>query len=151
MDTIMIVRDTIAIKLNEMTDFYQPYVEKNGTNWFDVTIAILICLSVFGIVVYGIYKYYEDKAKEREFQAKVKEAEKTNVPNLFSKPEKSPEEKKIEAELKRQSRNYDLMKEICELSRDPGTSKDVKGKYNNTEAEKLWKLYKEIDSYNKDE
>ena len=58
-------------------------------------------------------------------------------------------EKDIRLEVERQKRVLNLMQEICTLSQDPGSSKDVKGKYNHDDATKLWSLYQEIDKYHK--
>lgn len=150
MDTIIVIRDTVAVKFNEMTNLFQPDVNTaETTGWFDLGIVLLVCLSVLVIAIYGIRKYYEDKASERLI---LLNNSATTTPSITEKPEisqKSPEEKAAEADIKRQSRVYDLMRDICELTRDPGVSKDVKGKYNNTEARSLFELYKGIDSYSK--
>jgi len=58
-------------------------------------------------------------------------------------------EEEYKREVKRQERVLTIMERICELTRDPGISKDIKGSYNNTEANNLWKLYQAIDSFNK--
>ena len=57
--------------------------------------------------------------------------------------------RKKDRELERQKRVLNLMQEICTLSQDPGSSKDVKGKYNDGAANKLWDLYQKIDGYHK--
>lgn len=151
MDTILIIRDSVACCVNKTAEICQPCIKEVGASWQDVVFVGIICAAILIIALFAICKYYNDKEKERENQIKILDKTKPINSEKSDQPQKSPEEKAMEAEIKRQSRISDLMKEICELTRDPSISKDVKGKYNDTEAEKLWNLYKEIDSYNKGE
>ena len=61
----------------------------------------------------------------------------------------STDEVEYKREIERQKRILNLMQEICTLSQDPGSSREIKGKYNNEAANKLWDLYQKIDSYHK--
>lgn len=149
MDTIVIIRDSVAMCVNKSAEICQPCVKTTEISWLDLGAIFLICVSVLVIAIYGISAYFKDKEKARLAQKVINETGKSEESGKFDKQEKTPEEKTIEMEIKRQGRVSDLMKEICELTRDPGISKDVKGNYNNTEAHNLWELYKAIDTYNK--
>ena len=147
----MIIRDSVACCINNTAEMSQPCMKEVGNSYNDVAIVGFICATVLIIAFFAICKYYNDKEKERENQIKILDKTKPINSEKSDQPQKSPEEKAMDAEIKRQGRISDLMKEICELTRDPSISKDIKGKYNNTEAKNLWNLYKEIDSYNKGE
>lgn len=149
MDTVTIVCDTIAVKLIGMTSLSHAPVQESCLGGVELGIALIVCVTVVLIVCYGISKYYKDKEAERNFQINAGRGTAEIPPDTDNKPDKSPEEKEQEAEIKRQVRVADLMKEICELSQDPGTSKDIKGKYNNLQAYNLLKLYIKLDEYSK--
>ena len=53
----------------------------------------------------------------------------------------------LEVELNRQDRVRGLMREICELTKDLDPTKGNDGQYNDTEAKKLFALYKDIDKH----
>lgn len=67
--------------------------------------------------------------------------------NQQAKQESNDDEYK--REVKRQERVLTIMEKICELSQDPGTAEDVKGKYYNVNVNNMLKLYVAIDKYNK--
>ena len=56
-------------------------------------------------------------------------------------------DKVLELELKRQDRVRALMREICELTKDLAPAKGNDGQYNDAEAQKLFDLYKKIDTH----
>ena len=149
MDTVTIVCDSIAVKLSGITGLCQTPTKESCSGWIELGIVLIVCLAVVLIASYGISKFYKDKEAERLFQEKLKESITKIQPDTVNKPEKSTEEKNQEAEIKRQNRVADLLKDICELSQDPGISKEVKGKYNDSDANKLLRLYVTLDKYNK--
>lgn len=149
MDTVTIVCDSIAVKLSGMAGLCQTPTKEPCSSWIELGIVLIVCLAVVLIAGYGIFKFYKDKEAERLFQEKTKESIAKIQPDTVNKPEKSDYEKTQEAEIKRQNRVADLLKEICELSQDPGISKEVKGKYNDSDANKLLRLYVALDKYNK--
>ncbi len=108
-----------------------------------VTIVVLIVASVYLFRPLVLWKIEcASKKSEQEDYSDI-----SNVPEKQSTQDSKEEEYK--REVKRQERVLTIMERICELTRDPGTSKDIKGSYNNTEANNLWKLYQAIDSFNK--
>lgn len=149
MDTIMIICDSVATCLKGTAEICQPCVKAREIGWLELGAIFLVCVSVLVVAIYGISAYYKDKEKARQAQKETNEKEKSEESGKSDKQEKTPEEKAMEMEIRRQGRVSDLMKEISELTRDPGISKDIKGKYNDTEAHNLWELYKAIDTYNK--
>lgn len=62
-------------------------------------------------------------------------------------PEEAKEDVTIKYEIGRQDRVRALMREICELTKDFDPSKGNDGQYNDTEAQKLFDLYKKIDAH----
>lgn len=160
MDTLTIINDTVAVNFKGVTDVCQSSVESTGTNWCDVLIVLIICICVGIIAVRGISRYYNNKKEERDFLTKKNAGQdndnkKEGTKNEDAKNEdaKNPSDNcddiTYNRELERQKRVLNLMQEICTLSQDPGSSKDVKGKFNDDAANKLWDLYQKIDSYHK--
>ena len=117
--------------------------------------TLTICISVGYIAVRGISRYYNNKKEERVFltlknTVQDNDNKKEGTKNEEAKnPSENCDEVAYNRELERQKRVLNLMQEICTLSQDPGSSRDVKGKYNNDAANKLWDLYQKIDSYQK--
>ncbi len=155
MDTLTIINDTVAVRLKAATHVCQPCVENIDTNWCDVLIVLTICISVVYIAVCGISKYYNNKKEERDFLTNKNAVQdndnmKEGTKNEEAKnPSENCDEIAYNRELERQKRVLNLMQEICTLSQDPGSSKDVKGKFNDGAANKLWDLYQKIDGYHK--
>lgn len=97
-----------------------------------------ICTSVVGIVIilavsYLIQIYLKWLLKPRE--------SKSETPIVDKK------DSSVEYELKRQERVRSLMREICDLTKDIDSTKGNDGLYNDVEAQKLFKLYQEIDEH----
>ena len=155
MDTLTIVSDTLAVNFKAVADVCQPCIEETGTNLYDVLIVLIICISVGYIAVRGISRYYNNKKEERVFltlknTVQDNDNKKEGTKNEEAKiPSENCDEVAYNRELERQKRVLNLMQEICTLSQDPGSSKDVKGKFNDDAANKLWDLYQKIDSYQK--
>ncbi len=155
MDTLTIINDTVAVNFKGVTDVCQSCVESTGTNRCDVLIVLIICICVGIIAVRGISRYYNNKKEERDFLTKKNAGQDNDNKKEGTKNEdaKNPSDNcddiTYNRELERQKRVLNLMQEICTLSQDPGSSKDVKGKYNDGAANKLWDLYQKIDIYHK--
>lgn len=69
MDTIMIIRDSVATCMNKTVATCQPCVKEAGTTWQDVSIVFLVCLTLLIIALYAICNYYKCKKNEREASA----------------------------------------------------------------------------------
>lgn len=106
-----------------------------------IIVSIIACVYIAPILLQWITELL---SKIIRFFKKTDEGNTTNSQSTDDNAEKD-----IRLEVERQKRVLNLMQEICTLSQDPGSSKDVKGKYNHDDATKLWSLYKEIDKYHK--
>lgn len=106
-----------------------------------IIVSIIACVYIAPILLQWITELL---SKIIRFLKKTDEGNTTNSQSTDDNAEKD-----IRLEVERQKRVLNLMQEICTLSQDPGSSKDVKGKYNHDDATKLWSLYKEIDKYHK--
>lgn len=106
-----------------------------------IIVSIIACVYIAPILLQWITELL---SKIIRFFKKTDEGNTTNSQSTDDNAEKD-----IRLEVERQKRVLNLLQEICTLSQDPGSSKDVKGKYNHDDATKLWSLYKEIDKYHK--
>jgi len=106
-----------------------------------IIVSIIACVYIAPILLQWITELL---SKIIRFFKKTDEGNTTNSQSTDDNAEKD-----IRLEVERQKRVLNLMQEICTLSQDPGSSKDVKGKYNHDDATKLWSLYQEIDKYHK--
>lgn len=106
-----------------------------------IIVSIIACVYIAPILLQWITELL---SKIIRFFKKTDEGNTTNSQSTDDNAEKD-----IRLEVERQKRVLNLMQEICTLSQDSGSSKDVKGKYNNDAANKLWDLYQKIDSYHK--
>lgn len=106
-----------------------------------IVVSIIACVYIAPILLQWITELL---SKIIRFFKKTDEGNTTNSQSTNDNAEKD-----IRLEVERQKRVLNLMQEICTLSQDPGSSKDVKGKYNHDDATKLWSLYQEIDKYHK--
>jgi hypothetical protein len=66
MDTIVIIRDTVATCVKKTVDICQPCVKEAETNWQDVTIVAIICITILILALIGICRYFRWKKFERE-------------------------------------------------------------------------------------
>lgn len=156
MDTIMIIRDSVATCVNKMATICQPCVKETGTSWQDVAIVFLICLTLVIIALYAISKYYKCKKDEREASASSTKEKRDNdvkdrewkldvdkkAHELKRKEEKEDHElkRKEEQEALDKKRRTDLqdkllcqLKDISEIERDKD-GKEIK-KYNDNSKE----------------
>jgi len=101
------------------------------------TICIYVTLIVLGCSVLSVFRsiaisWLEHRNSKNENKNSVKEA---------------PGEITYKRELERQDRVRGLMREICELTKDSDPSKGNDGEYNDSEANKLFELYKKMDDF----
>jgi len=106
-----------------------------------VIVSIIACIYIAPILLQWITDLLSKII--RSFK-KTDEEKPTNSPSTDRNAEKD-----IKLEVERQKRVLNLMQEICILSQDPSSSKEIKGKYNDANANKLWELYQKIDRYHK--
>jgi uncharacterized protein YxeA len=105
MDTIMIIRDSVATCVNKTAEMCQPCVKGVGNSYNDVVIVGIICgaillLAIIAVVAYFKQKSYERKALEETFSKKQDE-EKENRENKKKADVDSYEQNKQDHKLKR--------------------------------------------------
>ena len=66
MDTLLVIRDSVATCVNKTDTICQSCVKEAETTWQDVSIALIICLTIMIIALYAIYKYFKSKKEERD-------------------------------------------------------------------------------------
>ncbi len=144
MDTLLFLKDSVAT-IN--TNSCHQCVNGIGCSCHEVIIVGTICLTILIIALYGITVYF--RWKNRKF-----EEPKNNVKvEIDNKPTETPEKIKFKQELDRIDRVRALMKEIVSLSSDKivydetNEKKVYYEKYNDTEANYLFKLYQELDKF----
>ena len=148
MDTIMIIRDSVATCVYKTAITCQPCVKEAGTTWQDVAIVFLICSTLVIIALYAICRYYRCKkdesdasvalakvkrdndVKDREWKLRVdkeahelKRKEEKEDHELKRNEEKEDHEKKLEEEqkahrLKREEEEEDYNKRQKEEQED---------------------------------
>ena len=144
----MIICDSVATCVKKTAEACQPCAKDYGTNNNDIIIVAIICGTILLISLFAFWKYYKNKDNERITQKEIAEKNATDKePKTANTPQNDSNEKAAEAEIKRQNRVSDLMREICEITQEPAPSKDINGKYNDAEANKLWALYEKIDKH----
>lgn len=80
MDTIVIIRDSVAMCAKEMHAICSPCVKEAETNWQDVFIVFIICLTLLIIALNGICNYFKWKKYEKVASADAaKEKRKNDV------------------------------------------------------------------------
>lgn len=99
------------------------------------TICIYVTIVVLGCAVLNVFR-----------SIALSWLEHRNNKNENKNPANEPVEGiAYKQELERQDRIRGLMREICELTKDSDPNKGNDGQYNDSEANKLFELYKKID------
>lgn len=65
MDTIMIIRDSVAMCMNKTAEMCHPCVKEAGTCWQDIVIVGIVCAAIASIAIYAVYRYFKWKEYER--------------------------------------------------------------------------------------
>lgn len=71
MDTILIIRDSVASCVNKTAEICKPCAKEAETNWLDVLIVGIICATIIIIVIKVTCRYFKLREAEREAQQKV--------------------------------------------------------------------------------
>ena len=150
MDTLLILRDTIATNVVKVIDCCSHCVQETETNWADVQIVFLICsaiaLSILIIAVtMGILIWhYNSKSKEcnelKEKNVKSEELRKNDLEEIKNLKEKVDKLSKSNDGKEDYKIACEVLDKISSLARpkDGITDKEV--------ADKLYSLYKSIKS-----
>lgn len=78
MDTILIIRDSVAMCVNKTAEICQPCVNNAGTTWQDVAIVLLICLTLLIIALCALCNYFKWKKYERVASAEAAKEKRNN-------------------------------------------------------------------------
>ena len=108
MDTIMIIRDSVATCVNKMATICQPCVKEPDTNWQDVIIWVTLFIAFAYVVRYGIKQYFIWKKAER--------AANDAITNAKREQDKNDRDWKQKADLK--NKLLDIQKDHAEIKRD---------------------------------
>lgn len=120
MDTIMIIRDSVATCVKGTAETCQACVKEVETTWQDVAIVFLICLTLLIIALYAICKYYKCKKDERDASTDTAMKERDNdmedrewrinidkeTHELKRKEEQDDHDKKLKEELEEKLSDY---------------------------------------------
>lgn len=90
MDTIMIIRDSVATCVNKTAEIYQPCVKETGTCWQDIVIVGIVCAAIASIAIFAVYRYFKWKDDERAAIA--------NAATIKRKNEENDRNSKLEAD-----------------------------------------------------
>lgn len=136
MDTLLIVKDTVAVNIINATDFSKQCPQEFPTNAYDLGIALVICLFVFfiAIVVKNGFKVWQkakfNYLKELDNQKNVNESARTEKEYQREKERNDREDVRKEKEYQREKeraewdnakkdRNVsESIKLICDAAKD---------------------------------
>ena len=108
MDTIIIIRDSVATCVNKMATICQPCVKEPDTNWQDVIIWVTLFVAFAYVVRYGIKQYFIWKKAERAANDDITKAKREQEKNDRDWKQKSDLMDKL----------LDLQKNYAEIKRD---------------------------------
>lgn len=136
MDTILIIRDSVAMCLNKTAEICQPCVNETGTNWQDILIVVAICMTIAIIAISICNRYFKWKDDERDALIKADEEKRKN--------EEKDRERKQKTDLKDKLLNYYKNRQIKDKKDDKGNvivyDEDSCNKY----VEQLTKMINEL-------
>lgn len=134
MDTLVIIRDSVAVMANKTALVCQPCVNDAETKINDVIIVLIICASILIIAIYAIKRYFKWKDDERNAR-KESENEKTEQ-------ERTNRIEKQQADLKAKLLSH-LERHLYTTEKKELTEEEQK-----SEKEKEKEKYKETRQYN---
>lgn len=120
---LLSMNDTIVVKAGKFTEVCQPCVNKAGTNYNDVTIVLLVCVTVVLLALIAIlairaWKKAECKVRDEEFEKKKKKEEEESIRKM-----KADCQEKLLDHLKKK---IDILKD-----KEGKIQKEQENKYNN--------------------
>lgn len=152
-----------ATKAAEMAGRHMPHMRFFGTNWWDVHIALIICVAI--VILISIVSIAASCWHKRKLEAQAlklheedelmkmgttltevgtklleTEAKLTKVEKELKETKEDLEATKMKLEVTGES--FTLFKEICTMS------KDMDGIVDDTKAEKLFELYQKMSENN---
>ncbi len=118
-----------AMKATEMVGRHMPHMRFLGTNWWDVQIAFIICVTIVIIaIIIAIVASCWHKRKLEALSNKEKQEQQFKI-----------EKDKAEQQFKYQELPYIHFKEICAMTKDKDGNIDCE------KAKDLYALYQEME------
>ena len=118
-----------AMKATEMVGRHMPHMRFLGTNWWDVQIAFIICVTIVIIaIIIAIVASCWHKRKLETLSNKEKQEQQFKI-----------EKDKAEQQFKYQELPYIHFKEICAMTKDKDGNIDCE------KAKDLYALYQEME------
>ena len=124
MDTIIVIRDSVACCVSKTAEICQPCVRKVGSSWSDFAIVVIICITLVIISCYAISRYFQWKDDERKaFETAAEKKRKYEMEDRKSKQRADLEDKllshlKDSAEIKRDEDGNEIAKFNPEASKE---------------------------------
>ena len=124
MDTIIVIRDSVACCVSKTAEICQPCVKEAETNWLDFAIVVVICITLVSICCYAISRYFQWKDDERKaLETAAEKKRKYEMEDRKSKQKADLEDKllshlKDNAEIKRDEDGNEITKFNPEASKE---------------------------------
>ena len=124
MDTIIVIRDSVACCVSKTAEIGQPCVREVGSSWSDFAIVVIICITLVIISCYAISRYFQWKDDERKaFETAAEKKRKYEMEERKSKQRADLEDKllshlKDSAEIKRDEDGNEIAKFNPEASKE---------------------------------
>lgn len=124
MDTIIVIRDSVACCVSKTAEICQPCVREVGSSWSDFAIVVIICITLVIISCYAISRYFQWKDDERKaFETAADKKRKYEMEDRKSKQRADLEDKllshlKDSAEIKRDEDGNEIAKFNPEASKE---------------------------------
>ena len=116
MDTIIVIRDSVACCVSKTAEICQPCVREVGLSWSDFAIVVIICITLVIISCYAISRYFQWKDDERKaFETAADKKRKYEIEDRKSKQRADLEEKLLSH-----------LKDLAEIKKDEDGNKITK-------------------------
>lgn len=129
-----------AMKATEMVGRHMPHMRFLGTNWWDVQIAFIICVTIVIIaIIIAIVASCWHKRKLEVLSNKEKQEQQFKIEKEKKEQQFKIEKDKAEQQFKYKELPYIHFKEICAMTKDKDGNIDCE------KAKDLYALYQEME------
>ena len=129
-----------AMKATEMVGRHMPHMRFLGTNWWDVQIAFIICVTIVIIaIIIAIVASCWHKRKLEALSNKEKQEQQFKIEKEKQEQQFKIEKDKAEQQFKYKELPYIHFKEICAMTKDKDGNIDCE------KAKDLYALYQEME------
>lgn len=136
-DFSLLLDSHVAQKATEMAGRHMPHIRFFGTNWWDVHITLIICVSVVTTILIIALAVLRWQKNNKETESVREELEQTKVELEKKEEELKNAEKKLSAmEHDPSVQYYALFKDICNMSKNKEGVVDI------VTFQKLFDLFK---------